>query len=93
MSVRDTQPTVIDTPQELFDAFLREEDLYYTFYSNLYNSRRVLPSNLHSITSSPYSYISGAFGWLATDEGEEFWSALNIKWRKVYNKFKDHLEE
>jgi len=32
-------------------------------------------------------YISGAFSWRNTEEGEDFWCYLSLKWRTLHESF------
>ena len=64
----------------LFVSFLKE--------NNIYDSYKKYASNI-SDCHIPNLVISGAFLFVATKEGGEFWLNINDKWIEHYKQFKN----
>lgn len=61
-----------------FCAFLKENNVYETFQSRIHRNFQ------HYLTSTfPPSYITTAFDWSRTTEGEDFWKRISLKWREI----------
>ena len=90
----------------LFIRFMKEEGIYTTF-SNACNKRTCQPHGvINSLYYGSYvkyirkgprvevdEMINRAFCWMDTDEGHEFWSALDDKWRRVLCKGFDYYDK
>lgn len=74
-----------------FFRFLKEEGAYAAFKRNfdiehistwstdLYNKIKNDGEDFYNVVN-PEHYISGAFAWANTPEGNDFWGNLHFKW-------------
>lgn len=64
--------------ENVFCAFLKENNVYETFLNQIHrNFQNYLTA------TSPSLYITIAFDWRSTTEGEDFWRRISSKWRDI----------
>lgn len=68
--------------QSVFGKFLLSNNIYNQFISNIRNYGLIDISNF--CTLSPLGYITNAFDWVRTNEGEDFWLNMSRVWVKRY---------
>lgn len=64
----------IESKKLIFDTFLKSHKAHKAYYANISVSLDVL------LKGSLDDLILGAFSWISTKQGHEFWSELNEKW-------------
>ena len=64
----------------LFVSFLKDNNIYDSYKENVTSI-----SNLNM----PHLAISGAFIFVCTKEGADFWYKINDMWHNHYKQFKD----
>ena len=64
-----------------FIRFLKERKLYYKFFKELTKTSKDIIEFFNSTKES--DFISGAFSWYWTDDGDKFWAAQYWQWKKV----------
>lgn len=76
--------------KDKFIKFLKEENVYYRFRS--YFTFDTLNDNLELYLNetNPEDYVT-IFDWNDTDEGWDFWNALNYKWKKLMNEEYEYI--
>ena len=60
-----------------FVKFLKDNKLYEKFMSNL-----IYPADIFCNTIQRPSYISSAFPWSSTPDGQDFWLKWAVLWSK-----------
>lgn len=75
--------------KEKFDEFLKGAGVYRRFF--LYLSEKRTKEMLDKYFNDALSdgWISGAFTWRDTDEGDEFWRSLSKDWKTLLKKEQD----
>lgn len=68
-----------------FFNFLSANNALVQYLNALHKTRAGDPqfSKFFLESATPESWLSGAFGWIATPQGHEFWDKLNAKWHNV----------
>ena len=67
---------------EEFKAFLKKHRITSAFSKNLKEFKsKTLNKFIKEV--SPNSFITGAFTWVKTEQGHEYWSKLNQEWFKL----------
>lgn len=76
--------------RRLFIRFLKEEKVYYPFRRNFAKMpmyrHKSLGKYLRNVKKE--DAIRNAFSWRNTQEGHDFWSTINYKWRSFLEKNK-----
>lgn len=75
--------------KDLFIKFLKEHNLYFRFkayfYMSSYHRGETFEQYLNR--KDPEHYVTGAFGWPDTDEGEDFWHGVDVQWDEYREKY------
>ena len=75
-----------------FLRFLKDNNIYYNYWNNFYRQNYPLMWYNHNAKTNinryfcktpTMNYISGAFFWQYTLEGDDFWESFHIKWLKL----------
>lgn len=66
-----------------FIRFIKENNVYDKYKNNVINDKCLI-SELKKFRME--SYISGAFDWLSSKEGIDFWVNMNDKWLNFSSK-------
>lgn len=76
--------------KDLFVKFLKEHNLFFRFtaYYNS-NDRHCLPFKEFLNKENPEYYVTVAFTWAETDEGEDFWSGVTSHWDEYREKHQE----
>lgn len=75
------------TYKQLFYKFLKDNNILSLYKKNIYNrlgyykEYGLKPYNMEQIMC--VSYLTAAFNWTTTNEGELFWSRINKKWYDI----------
>lgn len=83
---RQAQASKLTFP-ELFEKFLLNNNAFSQFCNNLLIQESLLLSD-YCEEVDPFDYIEEAFIWYDTNEGYNFWYALDLKWNKIYEENK-----
>jgi hypothetical protein len=73
--------------EQEFYKFLVEHGVLFQFIQNLDNTP--FEKFIKEKTRVPQSYITLAFFWENTKEGEQYWSELSDKWNAILIKIKE----
>ena len=66
---------------DYFVRFMYENNHAWSKFVEAYYAQHHEGNLQYKLSSStPGSYISSAFGWMGTDEGENYWMNLSEKW-------------
>lgn len=72
---------------DLFFTFLKRNGAYDSFMRNSSDLGAAYGTVDFSCTTPDY-YLSGAFPWVTTREGRDYWKLLDYKWNLVVDLFK-----
>lgn len=77
--------------KDLFINFLKEHNLYYRFraYYSFSPEKNCNSFEEYLEKQDPVHYITGAFPWSKTDEGQNFWQDMDGCWDKCREKYKE----
>jgi len=77
-----------ETLKKTFDEFLKKHRVYGKYYQNIRTSNLTVEWMIENVIKNNEEdmLISGAFGWLNTPEGDDFWSNIDYLWREYYDK-------
>lgn len=77
--------------KDLFIKFLKEYKLYYRFvaYYNLCPNHKIKCFEEYLETKEPMHYVTEAFAWLETDEGDDFWNNVDEHWDEYREKHEE----
>lgn len=71
---------------ESFEANLPQNDAPYTTL-NRFTLVKSIKEYVHIREIHPFLYITHAFIWSGTREGDYYWRQLNIQWMKLLNRY------
>ena len=71
-----------------FIRFLKENNVFYAFRSNYdvyfcFKSQPDITCRQYLDKLENYNFITYAFHWADSNEGHDFWSKLDTKWRSI----------
>lgn len=74
-----------------FIKFLISNNAYFNFVKNFCHSRNKQWLRMHMPVLDPAEYLLDAFHWVLTEEGDEYWSDLQQKYRGEYHPDYDEM--
>ena len=77
-----------------FYSWLQKKGAYEQYKRNRHrtnNSPSVWGYRFHF--NSPADFISFAFDWADTPEGDQFWSELHVKWSRLWRGLYSHMKK
>ena len=74
--------------EKIFYRFLKEENVFISYFKNLYRKYKMESNKQLSILLRAYQIdlIDYAFSWATTPQGYKFWQTINEKWKGVYSR-------
>lgn len=77
-----------------FYSWLQKKGAYEQYKRNRHKTNNT-PSawGYQSRFSSPVDFISYAFDWEFTPEGDDFWMDLHLKWSRLWRDLYVHMEK
>ena len=77
-----------------FNSWLQKKDAYEQYKRNRHKTNNTPFSwGCRYHFKSPAEFISMAFDWAETPEGDQFWADLHVRWTRLWGGFYAHRKK
>jgi hypothetical protein len=78
--------------KERFIEFLEKNNCLEQYKANLVNEKKNFDEHLNKTWQANPSWVTSAFTWMPTKEGDRFWRDLQEEWEGIALKFRREEE-